>query len=86
MIRMNKVLVTVYVPILEEQCDMLVPINKTVYNVILLMSKVIYEINDGYYEPEGIPILYNKLTGMPYNINSKIIDTDIRNGTEVVLI
>ncbi len=83
---MNKVLVKVYIPILEEQYDVWMPINKTVYNVILLMSKTINELNDGYYEPEGIPILYNKLTGIPYNMNLKILDTDIRNGSEVILI
>lgn len=83
---MNKVLVKVYIPILEEQYDVWMPINKTVYNVILLMSKAINELNDGYYEPEEIPTLYNKTTGIPYNINLRVIDTDIRNGTEVVLI
>ena len=40
----NKVLVKLYVPTLEEQYDIWIPINKKIYNVIELLTKTINEI------------------------------------------
>lgn len=83
---MNKVLVTIYVPIIEKQYDVWLPLNKKIYNVIILLSKAVNELEEGYYQPENMPVLYNKLTGIPYNINLKVFETDIRNGSEIILI
>lgn len=83
---MNKVLVKLYVPILEKTYDIWLPLNKRIYNIIILLSKAINEMEEGYYQPEEMPILYNRLTGTVYDINLKGQETDIRNGTEIVLI
>ena len=48
--------------------------------------KAIYEITGGYYKPSKIPILYDKLTGMPYDINLSIKNCNMRNGAEIILI
>jgi hypothetical protein len=83
---MNKVLVKLYVPIIDGQYDIWLPLNKKIYNIIVLLSKAVNELEEGYYQPEEMPILYNRLTGMPYDINLKVQEADIRNGTEIVLI
>lgn len=83
---MNKVLVKLYVPIIEEQYDIWLPLNKKIYNIIILLSKAVNELKEGYYQPEEMPILYNRLTGAPYDVKLKVLETDIRNGTEIVLI
>ena len=31
-------------------------------------------------------MIYSKLTGKPYNINMTVKDSDIRNGSEIILI
>lgn len=83
---MNKVLVKLYVPMMEEQYDIWIPLNKRIYNIIILLVKAVNEFNEGYYQPEEMPILYDKLTGNPYDINLKVIESAIRNGTELILI
>ena len=83
---MNKVLVKVYVPIIEEQYDILIPLNRRIYNVIKLLTKAINELSNGYYVPYQTPILYDKITATPYDKNLSIRESDIRNGTELILI
>lgn len=83
---MNKILVKVYVPILEEQYDILIPINRKIYNVIKLLTKAINELSNGYYEPKQMPVLYDKLTALPYGDNMSIRNSNIRNGTELILL
>ena len=82
----NKVLVKVYVPTIEEQYDILIPLNRRIYNVVKLLVKAINELSNGYYEPKNKPILYNKITAIPYDENLSIRESNIRNGTELVLI
>jgi len=83
---MNKVLVKVYVPILEEQYDILIPLNRRIYNVIKLLTKAINELSNGYYTPQRKSVLYDKITAIPYDDNLSIRESNIRNGTEVILI
>ena len=83
---MNKVLVKVYVPILEEQYDILIPVNRRIYNVIKLLTKAINELSSGYYTPSKTPKLYDKITATIYDENLSIRESNIRNGTELVLI
>ena len=83
---MNRCLVRLYVPLLEKQYDIWIPINKSVYYILNSFISGIDYINkinyvyDGYY-----PNLYNKETAEMYNLNTKIMETDIRNGTELIL-
>lgn len=83
---MNKVLVKVYVPILEEQYDILIPINRRIYNVIKLLTKAINELSRGYYIPSQKPKLYDKINAIAYDENLSIRETNIRNGTELILL
>ena len=83
---MNKVLVRVYVPKLEKNFEMWLPLNKRLCNIVNLLVKTIDDFCKGYNKPEGIPILYNKSTAEEYNLNLLLKDTNIRNGTELILI
>lgn len=83
---MNKVLVKVYVPVIEEQYDILIPVNRRIYNVIKLITKAINELSSGYYMPTQKPKLYDKITAIAYDENISIRDSNIRNGTELILL
>ncbi len=83
---MNKILVKLYVPIIEEEYDVWIPLNKRVYNVINLLIKAVYEFSGGYYKPNKMPLLYDKLTAKPYELNQSIKEANIRNGSEIILI
>ena len=83
---MNKVLVRVFFPAIDCEYDIWIPLNKSIYNIIILLAKGINELKNGVYQPEEIPILYNKQTGDYYDLDVAVQDTDIKNGTELILI
>lgn len=82
---MNRVLVKLYVPQLEKQYDVWIPVNKTVLGVLLSLIKGIDSLNKVFLEEKYIPNIYNKENSEIYNFSSKIIDTNIRNGTELII-
>ena len=81
----NKVLVRVYVPLFEEKYDVFIPLNKKICNVIKLLSKAIYELSEGNYNPEVMPTLYNRETAIPYKMSINVKEAHIKNGTELIL-
>ena len=83
---MNKVLVKLYVPTIGKEYDVGIPLNRRIYNVIRLLVKAIKEFTNGEYNPSKLPVLYNKKTAQPYDINLTIGESTIRNGTEIILI
>ena len=46
--KMNKVLVKLHVPLLEEVYDIWLPLNKKISNVIILLVKAVNEFCGGY--------------------------------------
>ena len=83
---MDKVLVKVYVPMIEKIYDIFIPSHKRIYNVVFLLIKAINELNDGTYRPTKMPMLYDKITGEIYDVNVSIKESTIRSGTELVLL
>lgn len=83
---MDKVLVKLYVPMLEEIYDVWIPSHKRIYNIIILLVKAINELSDNSYRPKKMPLLYDKLTSEEYDVNLKLKDTTIRSGTELILL
>lgn len=81
----NKVLVQLIVPDMEESYDIYIPINRKVGNVIGLLSKAVSELTNGVYPVSKKTTLYNAETGEGYLIDSVILETNIRNGTKLIL-
>jgi len=82
---MNKVFVKLYVPLVEENYEIFIPINKEICDIIKLLVKAINELVDTDYLLTNETGLYNKDTGEKYNSELKICDTDIKNGIELIL-
>ena len=82
----NKVLVQIVVPDLDEKYDILLPISKKIGEIIILVNKAILEMKKGNYKSNDNAKLYNTLTGISYQPDTVLIDTDIRNGSVLVLI
>lgn len=83
---MNKVLVKLYIPMLEEEYDIWIPLNKKISNVIILLIKAVNEFSGGFYNPTQMPSLFDKLTGNTFNINQTIKEAKIKNGAEIIMI
>lgn len=84
--KMNDVLIKLYVPMLEEIYDVWIPAHKKIYNVIMLLVKAINELNNNCYIPKEMPLLYDKITAESYDVNLRVKETDIRSGTELILL
>lgn len=83
---MNEVLVKLYVPVIDEQYDIWIPLDKDIYTIIMLLTKSVNELTKGYYKPDTMPYLYDRITAKVFDINLKVIETEIRNGTELVML
>ena len=83
---MNKVLVKVFFPRIDEWYEMWIPMNLNIASTISLLSKGINELNDNVIDSKELFILYNKKTGEYYNFNDIVQETNIKNGTELILI
>ena len=81
----NKVLVNLVVPVLEESYDVFIPIKRKVGNVIELLSKLVSDLSGGYFVANEKNSLYSGDSGDMYAIDILIINTDIRNGSKIIL-
>lgn len=81
----NKILVELVVPVLEESYDVFVPINRKIGNVIGLLSKLVSDMSGGYFVANEKNCLYNGDTGDSYPMDVLLINTDIRNGSKIIL-
>lgn len=84
--KMNKVLVKLYVPTIEKEYDVWIPLNRRIYTTIKLIVKAINEFTNGKYSPSKLPVLYDRKTAKPFDINLTIGESTIRNGSEIILI
>ncbi len=81
-----KVLVSINVPSLETKYDVFIPVNRKVYNVINMFKTSLFELSLGSFDVKKDYIMYNALTGSVYDMNVLIRDTDIRNGSSIILL
>ena len=81
----NKILVSVYIPVIEEKYDVFIPIGRKVKKIIHLASKAIADLSTNYTPELSLKNLYNKATGDMYDPETIIKDTDIKNGTKLIL-
>ncbi len=82
----NKVLVNLIVPELNQTYDVYLPVNKKMGNIIILLNKAVYELSGGDYLLSDKNKLYNALTKELYQPDVLLINTDIKNGTKLVLV
>ena len=82
----NKVLVSLSVPEIDQSFDLYLPVNKKIGNIINLLNKSISELTDGEYEVSSCNSLYNVTTKQKYESDILLANTDIRNGTQLVLL
>ena len=82
---MDKVLVSVYVPYIEQSYDLYIPINKKIIYIKKLIISSIIELTDNNFKANNDICLSNKNSNKIYYDDEFVIDTDIRNGTKLIL-
>ena len=81
---MNKILVTVVVPSIEECYDVYIPISKTVKTTKKLLVKTINELSEGHFPIKECTLMSS--TGTVYDINLTLKEVGVKNADKIVLI
>jgi len=82
----NKILIVLEVPSIEKKYNVFLPINKKISNIIILLTKAVSELTSGGYIIRGNECLYNKINGIKYDNEVYLKDSDLTNGSTVILI
>ncbi len=83
---MNKILIELFIPMLDQRLELFIPINKTFYQTSILIQKAIMEMTNGAYKISDKAIFYNQTTGKSYDINEIVKNSDLQNGSSLLLI
>lgn len=82
---MNKLLVKLYVPLIEKEYDVFIPINKKIKNIVYLLGKAVHELSEGEYPLNYSTKLVNRDTGYQYKYDANAKEEKILNGSSLVL-
>ena len=82
----NKVLIKLIIPELDTNFDLFLPVNELIWRLKKLIVKSVSDLKNIPIDINEEVILLNKDTSKIYSNNDVLIETDIRNGTELVLL
>ena len=82
----NKILIELEIPLVEKKYDVFIPINKKIGTVKTLIETSLNELTDNEYSPREESNFYSKDTGLIYDVNQTVRNTDLKNGSRVILI
>jgi hypothetical protein len=83
---MNKVIVSVYVPILNKTFDIFIPTQSQLFEVTELVKRAVSELSEGQFIPSRETVMSLKASGEILDANSTISELGIGNGTKLMLI
>ena len=81
----NKVLIKLIMFDMDECFDIFIPVNEIVWKIKKLIIKSISDITNISLDINNEYLLINKDNSKIYDNNEIVINTDIRNGTELIL-
>lgn len=79
-----RVLIKLYVPEIESEFEYTIPVNKSIYQVANLLNKAVNNSMPEFPIKEVVH-LCNRNSGILYNNTDIIRNTNIRNGTELIM-
>lgn len=82
----NKILIELEIPLIEKSYDLYIPINKKIGTIKRLLEQALVEITEGAYEMRLDTNFYSKETGQIYDVNKNVRETDLENGSRIILI
>lgn len=82
----NKILIELSIPLIEKNYDLYIPINKKVGTVKKLIEEGLLDLTDNDYVIKESSNFYSKETGEVYDVNKTIRETDLKNGSRIILI
>lgn len=81
----NKVLIKLIMFDMDECFDIFIPVNEIIWKIKKLIIKSISDVTNIFLDINNEYVLINKDNSKIYDNNEIVINTDIRNGTELIL-
>lgn len=82
----NKILIELEIPLIEKKYDLFIPINKKIGTIKKLLEEALIELSDNAYIIKENSNLYSKESGKIYDVNQTVRDTDLKNGSRIILL
>ncbi|WP_078556663.1 methyltransferase [Bacillus alkalicellulosilyticus] len=82
---MNKILVEVYVPVLNNHFDVYLPLTSKVYEIKILLVRALEDMTAGYFISHE-NVICDRHTGEVLDINKSVLDLELINGSKLMLI
>ena len=79
-------LVKLIVPEIDTSYDVYLPVNKKIGNIVNLLNKTVSELSNNEFPVSSNNVLYNAKTNEQYISDVLLINTDIRNFTNLILL
>ena len=73
-----KVLIRLYIPEIEQNYEIYIPINKTISQVLVMLNKLVKNISGDMYPEKNNLKLYNRRTMEQYNLKDVVRNSTIR--------
>ncbi|MBE6766514.1 MAG: methyltransferase [Ruminococcaceae bacterium] len=83
---MDKVLVEVFVPVLERSFDIFIPLSSPMHEVLELIKRAVKEMSDGRFLADENTAICHRENGTIININLSVHELAIKNGSKLMLI
>lgn len=81
----DKLNIQIIIPHIYKKYDLLIPVNQTIGQTIYTIIKGLNILNNDIFKDNNSLNLYNALDGKIYKLNEIVIDTDIKNGSILIL-
>lgn len=83
---MNKVLVEVYVPVANIKYDAYIPLESKIGEIAKLLANAMSDLSNHKYMPGQIITMCNYTNGKEYDKNLRCFETDIENGSQIMIL
>ena len=83
---MNKVLVEVYVPVANIRYDVYIPLESKIGEIAKLLANAMSDLSNHKYMPDQIITMSNYVTGKEYDKDLRCFETDIENGSQILIL
>ena len=83
---MKKVLVEVFVPVIDARYDVFIPSTSQVSEILELLKKAVAELSGGRFASSGETALCYRESGAIINVNMTVCELGIHNGSKLMLI
>lgn len=83
---MNKILVEIYLPVLQTSFDVFIPLTSQLHEIEPLLVRAFNDVTGGYFNSSDELVLCDRDSGKVLDINQTALELALKNGSRLMLI